>query len=117
MKPRISLCLASPILAALLLGASPFLHADVTMPAIFGDHMVLQQGGTLPVWGMAAAGEEVTVTAGTATAKAVIDGETVVVSSDQVTTPVAVRYGWANNPPCFLYNAADLPASPFRTDH
>jgi hypothetical protein len=40
------------------------LHAEVTMPAIFGDHMVLQQGGTLPVWGMAAAGEEVTVTAG-----------------------------------------------------
>jgi sialate O-acetylesterase len=39
------------------------------MPAIFGDHMVLQQGGTLPVWGMAAAGEEVTVTAGAATAK------------------------------------------------
>ena len=54
---------------------------------------------------------------GTATAKTVIDGETVVVSSDQVTTPVAVRYDWANNPPCFLYNAADLPASPFRTDH
>jgi sialate O-acetylesterase len=50
-------------------------------------------------------------------AKAVIDGETVVVSSDQVKAPVAVRYGWANNPPCFLYNAADLPASPFRTDH
>ena len=77
MKTRISLCLASPILAALLLGASPFLHADVTMPAIFGDHMVLQQGGTLPVWGMAAAGEEVTVTAGAATAKttAGVDGK------------------------------------------
>ena len=49
-------------------------------------------------------------------AKAVIDGDTVVVSSDQVKEPVAVRYGWANNPACFLYNAADLPASPFRTD-
>jgi len=69
MKTRISLCLASPILAGILLGASPLLHADVTMPAIFGDHMVLQQGVTLPVWGMAAAGEEVTVTAGAATAK------------------------------------------------
>jgi hypothetical protein len=44
-------------------------------------------------------------------------GETVVVSSDEVKAPVAVRYGWANNPPCFLYNAADLPAAPFRTDH
>jgi sialate O-acetylesterase len=51
-----------------------------------------------------------------APAKAVIDGETVVVSSDQVKKPVAVRYGWANNPACNLYNGADLPASPFRTD-
>jgi len=49
-------------------------------------------------------------------AKAVIDGETVVVSSDVVKEPVAVRYGWAKHPACHLYNAADLPASPFRTD-
>jgi sialate O-acetylesterase len=47
---------------------------------------------------------------------AVIDGDTVVVSSPQVPAPAAVRYGWANNPPCNLYNAAGLPASPFRTD-
>jgi sialate O-acetylesterase len=31
------------------------------MPAIFGDHMVLQQGTTLPVWGSAAPGERVSV--------------------------------------------------------
>jgi sialate O-acetylesterase len=49
-------------------------------------------------------------------AKAQIDGNTVVVSSDQVASPVAVRYGWANNPPCNLYNKEGLPASPFRTD-
>jgi len=49
-------------------------------------------------------------------AKAVIDGETVVVSSDQVPTPVAVRYAWADNPVCNLINAAALPAAPFRTD-
>ncbi|MHB9106050.1 MAG: sialate O-acetylesterase [Armatimonadota bacterium] len=49
-------------------------------------------------------------------AKAVIDGDTVVVSSDQVPAPVAVRYGWADNPACNLYNGAGLPASPFRTD-
>jgi sialate O-acetylesterase len=49
-------------------------------------------------------------------AKAVIDGESVVVSSDQVKAPVAVRYGWAKNPACHLYNEAGLPASPFRTD-
>jgi len=49
-------------------------------------------------------------------AKAEIDGNTVLVSSDQVASPVAVRYGWANNPPCNLYNKEGLPASPFRTD-
>jgi len=49
-------------------------------------------------------------------AKAEIDGNDVVVSSDQVASPVAVRYGWANNPPCNLYNKEGLPASPFRTD-
>lgn len=49
-------------------------------------------------------------------AQAVIEGNTVVVSSDQVQQPVAVRYGWENNPDCNLYNGAGLPASPFRTD-
>lgn len=37
--------------------------------------------------------------------------------SDEIEKPVAVRYAWANNPTgCNLYNAADLPACPFRTD-
>jgi sialate O-acetylesterase len=49
-------------------------------------------------------------------ADAAIDGDTVVVSSDEVSEPVAVRYAWADNPACNLYNKAGLPASPFRTD-
>lgn len=49
-------------------------------------------------------------------ANAVIDGNTVVVSSPEVSEPKAVRYGWANNPPCTLYNQEGLPAVPFRTD-
>jgi sialate O-acetylesterase len=49
-------------------------------------------------------------------AQARISGEQVVVSSDQITNPVAVRYGWADNPPCNLYNKEKLPAMPFRTD-
>lgn len=49
-------------------------------------------------------------------ADARIDGDQVVVSSPQVSAPVAVRYAWADNPECNLYNGADLPASPFRTD-
>lgn len=49
-------------------------------------------------------------------ADAVIEGNTIVVSSPEVAFPVAVRYAWADNPICNLYNGADLPASPFRTD-
>jgi sialate O-acetylesterase len=49
-------------------------------------------------------------------ADAKIDGEQVVVWSSRVPAPVAVRYGWAMNPTCNLYNTAGLPASPFRTD-
>ena len=39
-------------------------QADVKMPGIFSDHMVLQQGMEIPVWGWADAGEAVTVTLG-----------------------------------------------------
>jgi len=49
-------------------------------------------------------------------ARAVLDGNTVIVSSDQVLRPVAVRYDWADNPDGNLYNREGLPASPFRTD-
>jgi len=49
-------------------------------------------------------------------ADAKIDGDTVVVSSDRVRYPVAVRYGWAINPVCNLFNKDGLPATPFRTD-
>ncbi|HWL51927.1 MAG TPA: sialate O-acetylesterase [Chthoniobacteraceae bacterium] len=47
---------------------------------------------------------------------AVIDGDTVVVSSETVQEPARVRYGWAMNPIGNLYNKEGLPASPFRTD-
>ena len=40
-----------------------------------------------------------------------------IVTCPDVPHPVAVRYAWANNPTgCNLYNKADLPAVPFRTD-
>jgi sialate O-acetylesterase len=47
-------------------------------------------------------------------AEAKIEGESVVVSSAAVPAPVSVRYGWAANPTCNLYNRAGLPASPFQ---
>lgn len=49
-------------------------------------------------------------------ALAVITNDTVIVHSPAVATPVAVRYGWTDNPVCSLYNQAGLPAAPFRTD-
>ncbi len=45
-----------------------------------------------------------------------IDGNQLIVTSREIENPVAVRYGWAKNPPVNLYNKAGLPASPFRTD-
>lgn len=49
-------------------------------------------------------------------AKAVVQGNEIRVSSDEVEHPVAVRYAWADNPVCNLTNGSGLPASPFRTD-
>jgi len=49
-------------------------------------------------------------------ADAKIEGETVVVWASSVSHPVAVRYGWADNPTVNLYNQGGLPAEPFRTD-
>ena len=50
-------------------------------------------------------------------ANAKIDGNDVLVWSDEIKNPKAVRYGWADWIECNLYNKADLPASPFRTEN
>ncbi len=50
-------------------------------------------------------------------AEAEIVDDEIVVWSDQIPAPAAVRYGWADNPDTAnLVNADGLPASPFRTD-
>ncbi|MDB5231020.1 MAG: Sialate O-acetylesterase [Chitinophagaceae bacterium] len=49
-------------------------------------------------------------------AHARIKGNKIIVWCNKAEKPVAVRYAWANNPECNLYNKAGLPASPFRTD-
>ena len=71
---------------------------------------LVAQGGELK--GFALAGEDQKFV----WAEAVIEGDTVVVHSDRVPQPAAVRYAWANNPECNLYNQEGLSASPFRTD-
>lgn len=50
-----------------------------------------------------------------ADAKIISDNE-VEVRSDVVPEPVAVRYAWADNPVCNLYDSVKLPVTPFRTD-
>jgi sialate O-acetylesterase len=50
-------------------------------------------------------------------AQARIEGDTVVVSSPEVTAPTSVRYAWVNFPDGInFYNTDGLPATPFRTD-
>jgi sialate O-acetylesterase len=49
------------IICLMALVAGSTVRAEITLPSIYGDHMVLQQGMPLPVWGRAAPGEKVTV--------------------------------------------------------
>ena len=70
MKTKHRICL----LALSLLLVSPFVaNADVRLPKVFGSHMVLQRDQSIPVWGWAEAGEEVTVTLGDKSAKDTAD--------------------------------------------
>ena len=45
-----------------------------------------------------------------------IEGDSLIISSEKVAIPHAVRYAWSGDPENTLYNGAGLPASPFRTD-
>ena len=49
-------------------------------------------------------------------ANARVERDRVVVWSDEVPSPVAVRYAWQGNPPATLFGSDGLPAAPFRTD-
>ncbi|QDV09774.1 Beta-glucuronidase [Planctomycetes bacterium Poly30] len=63
--------------ACALFGSTGLALADVTLPAVLGNHGVLQAGETAAIWGWAAPGEAVTVTGSwtTAPAEAVADDE------------------------------------------
>jgi len=71
---------------------------------------LLAKGGPLKGFAIAGANKQFVW----ATAK--IAGDKIIVTSDKVKQPAAVRYNWANNPIGNLYNKEGLPASPFRTD-
>jgi len=74
------------------------------------DNGLVAKGGELKGFAIAGADKQ------WVSANAEIVGNTVVVSHPNVKKPVAVRYAWADNPDCNLFNGAGFPASPFRTD-
>jgi sialate O-acetylesterase len=55
------LCKQCALIVVLFFFTSASLHADVSLPGVFGDNMVLQRGRKIPVWGNADPGETVTV--------------------------------------------------------
>jgi sialate O-acetylesterase len=63
--------LAILVLAAMVLPA----RAEVKLPALIGDNMVLQEGKRVAIWGTAEPGEQVRVTLGEEKATAAADGE------------------------------------------
>ena len=76
-----------------------------------GSGLIARGGGELKHFALAGADRKFVW------ASAYIKGDKVVVHSDKVPNPVAVRYAWADNPEgANLYNREGLPASPFRTD-
>jgi sialate O-acetylesterase len=76
-----------------------------------GTGLMVKDGGTLSMFAIAGADQKFVW------ANARIEGDKVIVWSDTVTDPVAVRYAWADNPEgANLYNQEGLPASSFRTD-
>lgn len=78
---------------------------------LFGSQLMAKGADTLRQFSIAGADKKFFW------AHAVIKSSTVVVWSEQVLTPVAVCYGWADNPEgANLYNKEGLPASTFRTD-
>jgi sialate O-acetylesterase len=76
-----------------------------------GNGLIVKGGGELTQFAIAGKDKKFVW------AKAEIEGDKVVVSSDEVPNPAYVRYAWADNPEgANLYNKEGLPASPFRTD-
>jgi sialate O-acetylesterase len=57
LKPRVCLLALSVCRMALAAGTD----AEVTLPAVLGEHMVLQRNMPVPIWGTAAPGEKIAV--------------------------------------------------------
>lgn len=76
-----------------------------------GSGLITKGGGELKYFTIAEADRQFVW------ANAKVENDEVIVRSDKVRNPIAVRYAWADNPEgANLYNKEGLPASPFRTD-
>ena len=76
-----------------------------------GGGLIAKGGGELTQFAIAGADKKFVW------ANAVIEGDKVIVSNDDIANPLYVRYAWADNPDgANLYNKEGLPASPFRND-
>lgn len=62
-----------PLLGAMLLG--PTVHSELSVPALFSDHAVLQRTEKVPVWGTASGGERIKVRIADVSAEATADAE------------------------------------------
>lgn len=88
-------------------------HGTATLSFAPGNGALAVRGGGNDVHGFRLAGADRVFHP----AKAVVRGDKVVVQSDAVPVPVAVRYAWSDNPAdADLANDTGLPASPFRSD-
>ncbi len=91
--------------------AGLFNKAAVTLTFTHADGGLVAKDGR-PLTGFEIAGQD----GAFVPADAKIIGDTVVVSSPNVSVPTAVRYAWSGDPQCSLYNGAGLPALPFNTN-
>jgi sialate O-acetylesterase len=110
-KPGAPAILAAPAPGAPPAGSRRTPAAPVLVTSSTPDPAVLADAGHLHWFQIAGADGKFV------DADAKIEGDSVVVSSAQVSAPVAVRYAWDNYPDgANLYNGDGLPAAPFRTD-
>jgi hypothetical protein len=100
------------LIIGLLISGLP-LQAKVVLPTVLGDNMVLQQQSAVKFVTSNDAGEDRVFVP----ANAVEKGGKIVVSSEKIEKPVAVRYLYKNYAEASVFNIYGIPASPFRTDN
>lgn len=101
-------------LAEIALGNAASPIADILSPTKIAFDRPIKTSDGRPVTGFQLAGKDRKFHPATAS---ISDAEWLEIKSDKVSEPIAVRYGWANDPKLNLVGIADgHPVSPFRSD-